>query len=482
MIRANNIKVNLVKTSIFIPATLSLMAHSPIKESISANKALGNDTHKEQTSIPFGANTEVNNIVLLAQMVDRDSHWRVDHKREEWVQEQLKKRRKAYKAHRAKLFPGFRSGKRINAKRADKLMKSVHEMTKDMDQEELSEFMHAFFLTAYVNAGHSPTERRVKVDWYRDPWEYYNDLTFADRHAQFATQNYLAGGNFSAAIKKYPKKTAQTSAVDFIAEYGVYVDGKSVEDIMGTLPAIKSKLKKETAKTRAKEKAKYERRNKEQEERERAFYSKKCAEIKKNLGDSEQWDQFYSKLCDINTTKSGSKKQLKAAKNMLKGQVSTKITTNNIPDMNKAFTGDSTKAKKAMDIISITGFERFRVKHYSSMPTEISADIKVQIQNKKGKDIKRVDYSIIISPKSDPDKMVEMKATAPSWKERGPFSGSNINSVGYSLKTSVNWGKNIPENQSDYNFTPFVKKITYTDGSQERFTKFADVVAVLKKK
>ncbi len=485
--------MRLIKPLLFISTPLLLMAHAPT--GLTDNRAFDEKPHKSTSDqakipdplIPLLQIHQTIEPVLMAQLIDKDQAWRGNPDREKWIQEQLKQRRRAYAAHRKKIFPNLlRTGKRIDARNADKLIKSMKRITEDMHQDEATEFLHSFFLTAYVLAGHSPTERRASIDTFfgGDAWEYYNDISAADLHAKFATQGYLEYGTFAPFTNKNKVTDVKSTAATFIAEYGVYVDGKTVADIMAGMPSIKAKYAKGQAKAEAKRQA--ERRKYEAKKAKEA--ARRCAQFREAMSTQKNADsEFFAKMkqAACGGTQMPTPKT-KAAGGALKGLGGMADNKPSVPTQNKA---TLQAVRRAMDSIKITNIENFKVKHHTD-EAFLSMDINVKIDNPKGKDVKHAYYGIAVSQKSDPNSIIEVKGQAPSWKERGPLQGAQIisnNSIKASVQTkkmsymkgAIVW-ENVSDNSSDYNFTPFVKSITYTDGSNDTFSNFRDVAAYLK--
>ena len=157
-------------------------------------------------------------------------------------------------------------------------------------------------------------------------------------------------------------------------------------------------------------------------------------------------------------------------------------TVRNQPAMPAPLPHDNTaQLNNALTYINLVGMTNFKVTHSTSGDI-ISADIQVKIHNLKGKDIQRVKYAIAIAPKAHPDGLVSFDATAPSWKEQAPLRGNVIRSSGQ-IKKSAPAGMTIPEGQSNYTFTPYVKSIKYMDGTTEIFVKrFSEIEPLIYEK
>jgi len=127
------------------------------------------------------------------------------------------------------------------------------------------------------------------------------------------------------------------------------------------------------------------------------------------------------------------------------------------------------RLNNALDLIRLVETKNFKVMHTSTGDI-ISADVRVKIHNLQGKDIRRILYVVAIAPKAQRDALVAFDARAPSWKERAPLKGDLISSSGL-IKNSAPKNVTLPERQSDYVFTPYVKSIKYMDGTSEVFVK-----------
>jgi len=428
---------------------------------------------------------------------------------------------------------------KVDTHNTERLDASLQAMLQPLSQKERTELMESLFLVSYIGAGHTQNiwddtpEGKIKyldIRVSKSAQSYINDRRM-DHHIEVV--------NGYGRVKGWKRKQ---SLYKFIDVYGEYVDGKSGYELLAEARAIKARrgtettaansaftaekirivkndiLKWEAEAPRMRALMKPERRparggkaitpcdasiahaklflrelqaggitqsNIRGVEKEYRLYKQgegNCMALRKIEAQATAMppqtyqlthDLFYKRIQNV---------PLYIVKPGDPILTVLSDTVRNQPAMPAPLPHDNTaQLNNALNYINLVEMTNFKVTHSSSGDI-ISANIQVKIHNLNGKDIQRIKYAIAIAPKAQPDALVSFDATAPSWKEQAPLKGDVIRSSGQIKKTAPA-GVTVPENQSDYIFTPYVNSIKYMDGTREVFVnRFSEIEPLIVQK